>query len=171
MVCLAVGVLAACGDAKATDGATSAAPTGSTTTAAASAKSAPVPEKSASPPPKEAGSVADLREKAIAIMDALKKGDAKAAGDYCLGKHHDAFVKYLAEKIEQKDMSRAKAFKAWDGKLGEVRVDGDSARVAYGTDEGSIDYLSFRMKDGAWSFDDTPVAQKAAWEKWGKVAP
>lgn len=170
VVCLAVGVGAACGDSKATDAATSATQAGSTTTAAAPAKSSSAPEKAAAPPPKEPGSVADLREKATAIMDALKKGDAEAAGKYCLGKHHDAFVKYIAETIEKKDQSRAKGYEAWSGKLGEIRVDGERARVAFGGDDRTVNYLSFRMKDGAWSLDDIPFAQKGEWEKWGKVA-
>lgn len=102
-------------------------------------------------------------------MDALKKGDAKAAADFCLGKHRDGLEKYIAETIEKKDQSRSKAYQKWDGKLGEMRVDGDNARVAFGEDGTHVDYLSFRKKNGAWSLDDIPVAQKGQWEKWGKV--
>lgn len=163
-------VVEGCGEAKATDGASSstAASTGSS---AAPAKTTAAPEKTAAPlPTKEAGSVADLKEKAAAIMDALKKGDAEAAGKYCLGKHHDAFVKYIAESFEKKDQSRAKGYAAWDGKLGEVRIDGDKARVAFTSDDRTVTYLSFRTKDGEWSLDDIPFAQKADWDKWGKVA-
>lgn len=159
---------------------------GSSASASASAESPPTsakaqstssdgrsaaPAKTAAPPAAEPGSVADLRAKAIKIMDALKAGDAKTAGDFCLGGHHDAFVKYVAETIEKKDQSRAKNYAAWNGTLGEVRVDGDRARVAFGDGgRGSVDYLSFTKKDGNWSLFDIPVAQKNEWEKWGSVA-
>jgi hypothetical protein len=116
------------------------------------------------------GSVAELEAKARGVLDALKKGDVKAAADFCLGKHRDGLEKYIVEKLGQKEQSRAKAFAAWDGKLGEVRVDGDDARVAYGRDGGHVDYLSFRKKDGEWSLFDFPVASEDKWKTWGAPA-
>lgn len=161
------------------DGATTAASAESKTSAASTSSSSAAapgkttaPSKTADAPAAEPGSIADLRAKAIKIMDALKAGDAKTAGDFCLGGHHDAFVKYVAETIEKKDQSRAKNYAAWSGTLGEIRVDGDRARVAFGDGgRGSVDYLSFNKKDGNWSLFDIPVAQKSEWEKWGSVAP
>ena len=117
------------------------------------------------------GSVASLRDKASKIMDALKKGDAKAAAAFCLGKHREAFEKYLAETIEKKDQSRSKGYQAYDGKLGAIRIKGDLARVAFHEEGDQVDFLSFRKKDGVWSFDDTPWKPKAEFDGWGELAP
>lgn len=123
----------------------------------------------AKPETAEPGSAAELAKHAAGVLDALKKGDAKAAADFCKGKHRDGLEKYIVELLEKKDQSRAKAVAAWDGKLGEMRVDGDQARVAYGTEGGHVDYLSFRKKDGSWSLFDFPVAAEKEWKAWGTV--
>lgn len=169
-------VVAGCGDKKGTD--SSAAASGpAATSSSSSAGSAPRPAD-ASPPPKETGAIASmdptsvgaLKERATKVMDALKRGEAKAAADFCLGKHRDALEKYIQETIDKKEQSRAKGYAAWDGKLQEIRVKDDLARVKFGEAGTSIDYLSFRKKDTGWSLDDIPVAQKPSWEKWGTVA-
>lgn len=167
---IAIGT-AACGD-KTTDAAASStaagttAPATSSTSAALSAAASATAAETASIAP---GSVTELRKNAAGVMAALKGGDAKAAADFCLGKHRDGLEKYIAEAIGKKEQSRAKGFAAYDGKLGEIRVDGDQARVAYFEDGGSIDYLEFRKKDGTWSLFDLPVKPKKTWEGWGKV--
>lgn len=163
----------ACGDKTATSSNTSAAP--ASASAAARASSATVETaalaKTAEVKVAEPGSIAELRERATGVMAALKKGDAKAAADYCLGKHRPGLEKFITETIEKKEQSRSRAYLAWDGTLGEIRIEGDLARVAFGKDEkAGIDYLSFRKKELGWSLDDIPVTPKASWDKWGKVA-
>ena len=157
-------LLAACGDKGSTTTTSSA--TGASAATGAPSGAAKPAETAASDP----GSVAALAERASGVMTALHRGDAKAAADFCLGKHRDALQGYIAETIEKKEQSRAKSYEAWNGKLGEMRIDGDRARVAFGEDGDRIDYLSFRKKDGSWSLDDIPVAPKSEWSTWGKVA-
>lgn len=166
-------VAAACGDRA---GSSSASPTVSSSGAPV-ANASPTNSETAAPPKTvevqapQPGTLAELRERATSVMTALKKGDAKAAADFCLGKHRPAFEKFIAETIEKKDQSRAKAYQAFNGTLGEIRIEGDMARVAFGKDEkDGIDYLSFRKKELGWSLDDIPVKRKAEWEKWGTPA-
>ena len=104
-------------------------------------------------------------------MDALKKGDAKAAADFCLGKHRDGLEKFIDKSLHEGG-GRTKAFAAWNGTIGEIRIKGDLARVGVGEEaEGPrVVYLSFRKKDGTWSLDDLPVVDKSAWGTWGDVA-
>ncbi|MFO0548662.1 MAG: hypothetical protein U0271_09755 [Polyangiaceae bacterium] len=140
--------------------------TAASSTSSSAAASASAPATATEKPAAAPGTTAELRANAQAIMGALKRGDAKAAGAYCKGKHHDAFEKYLAENIEKK----SREWDKWDEKLGEIRVDGDNARVAYKQSDKDVGYLSFRKIDGSWSLDDTPSTSKASWDKWGKVA-
>jgi hypothetical protein len=151
----------------------------SSSSAVATAESAPsgttravVTATSTPPAPAAPGSVAELRAKAKGVMDALKKGDAKAAADFCLGKHRDGLEKFIADDLAHPDHGRAKVFAAWSGKLGEIRVEDKLARVAVGDEDGGerVVYLSFRKKDEGWSLDDLPVMQKSAWPNWGKAA-
>jgi hypothetical protein len=165
-----VAVLAGCGN-KNTDAASSSTAAASTSSASQSAATATATAKDSAAASGEKGSIASLREKATGVMDALKKGDSKAAGDFCLGKHHDALIKFIDETIHEGG-GRPKAYQAWDGKLGEIRTDGKMARVQIGEEEQGprVVYLSFRDKDGTWSLDDIPVLLKSEWSKWGQVA-
>ncbi|MBK6517298.1 MAG: hypothetical protein IPG04_25100 [Polyangiaceae bacterium] len=170
-------LLAACGEDGA--GAIPSATGAATTTAAitptsavtpAVASQAAQPATTADEPPPETGSIAQLKQRAMGVLSALRRGDSKAAADFCLRKHRDGLEKFIAETIEKKDRARAKAFRAWDGKLGEIRVEGEKARVAFGSSDDQVNYLSFKDKDGEWSLDDIPVVSKAQWDKWGKPA-
>jgi hypothetical protein len=115
-------------------------------------------------------SIASLRDKAASVMAALKKGDAKAAADYCLGKHRDGLEKFIGETLKEGG-GRPKAYQDWDGKFPEIRTKAKMARVQIGEEEGKrIVYLSFRDHDGTWSLDDIPVLEKGEWSKWGQVA-
>lgn len=171
-----VTLVAGCGDKKGSEATASG--SGPTTTSSSGATESAKPTAASSAPAKETSvitsadptSIAALKERAAKVMDALKRGDAKAAADFCLGKHRNGLEKFIQETIDKKEQSRAKNYAAWDGKLGEIRVDKDLARVRFGEDATSIDYLSFRKKDAGWSLDDIPVAQKASWDKWGTIA-
>jgi len=162
---LVLSVAAACDDGKSAGApAASGEPTKPAATAAASAASAQTADEGA-----DDATPAALRDKATKVMEALKKGDAAAAAAFCLGKHKEGFQKFIAESIENKEQSRNKAYQAWDGKLGEVRIDGKQARVKFGQDGDRIHFLSFRQKDGKWSLDDIPNKPDKQWSSWGKV--
>ncbi len=124
----------------------------------------------ASAPAAEPGSVASLREKALGVLTALKKSDAKAAGEFCLGKHREGLTKYLEEHLAKGDAGRGKAFRTWDGKLGEIRIDGKSAYVVFNGVDVEYHVLSFRQVEGEWSLFDVPSVSKEKLASFGQVA-
>ena len=121
-------------------------------------------------PEAEKGSVEDLRERAAKVMDALKKGDAKAAAAFCNAKHCESFEKYIAETIEKKDQARYRGYRAWDGNLGEIRIKDTSAWVKYAEDDRFVQVLLFRKKDDEWGLFDIAQKPKSQYATWGEVA-
>lgn len=142
------------------------APEGSAQAASSAATDGPAKPAAAAEP----GSVASLREKVTGVLTALKKGDANAAGEYCLGKHKKGLTSYLQEHLDKKDGSRGQAFRTWSGKLGEIRIDGESARVVFEAEGTGLHVLAFRQVEGEWSLDDVPSMSKEKLASWGQVA-
>jgi hypothetical protein len=142
----------------------------SSSTASASSATSPPGSSATTAASAEKESVDVLREKATKVMDALKKGDAKAVADYCLiADKRESVAKTVQEELQQ----WPKRYQNWDGKFSEIKSAGVMTYLAVGEEDHggpTIVALAFLRQKGVWSLDDqTPMVlvQKADWDKFG----
>jgi len=120
----------------------------------------------------EKESVDVLRDKATKVMEALKKGDAKAVADACLiVEKRESVAKSVGEELHQ----WPKRYQNWDGKFSEIKSAGVMTYLAVGEEDHggpTVVALAFLRRKGVWSLDDqtpTVLVKKPDWDKYGSA--
>lgn len=62
---------------------------------------------------------------------------------------------------------RVDAVDGWGGDLGEIKLKGQSARVAFTEFEGRVAVVVLNKLEGKWYFEDISGPSKERWERWG----
>lgn len=117
-----------------------------------------------------------LRERAEGILHAYRARDVDAIVSYVQPDERNGARVVLtssrAASFFGPNSWRWQAVNAWDGQLGEVRVQGDRARVLFhrmGADEVAV--VSLRWYQDAWYFTDVHSPSRLGFDSWGEALP
>jgi hypothetical protein len=115
-----------------------------------------------------------LSDKTTKLLEALKKKDVDALAAFVAEADREEMKKQFSEGGKAHNSFfganewRWKAVDGWDGKVHEVRMDGETVKVKFAEIDGKESaVVTWKKKGDEWAFDDLHSPSNEDFAKWG----